>query len=138
MKTCRPRLELRDEVITLGELFIRNLTKLSLQKKLSPLGLDNSKHFILLPHADDMSGYLRDESGFEMSRLLGMEYTPLQKPVEVVLNGDYIGLYFLCEMIRVEQGRVDVLEQQDNDMNPYNVSGGWLLELSQNDYCEKI
>ena len=113
--------------------FYKKPYKIKFAKKLSPLGLDNSKHFILLPHADDMSGYLRDESGFEMSRLLGMEYTPLQKPVEVVLNGDYIGLYFLCEMIRVEQGRVDVLEQQDNDMNPYNVSGGWLLELSQND-----
>lgn len=110
--------------------FYKKPYKIKFAKKQSPLGLDNSKHFILMPHADDLSGYLRDESGFEMSRLLGMEYTPLQKPVEVVLNGEYIGLYFLCEKIRVESGRVDIQEQQDNDTNPYNASGGWLLEQS--------
>ncbi len=110
--------------------FYKKPYKINFAKKQSPLGMDKSKHFILMPHADDLSGYLRDESGFEMSRLLGMEYTPLQKPVEVVLNGEYIGLYFLCEKIRVESGRVDIQEQQDNDTNPYNVSGGWLLEQS--------
>ena len=110
--------------------FYKKPYKIKFAAKQSPLGLDTGKHFILLPHADDLSGYLRDESGFEMSRQFGLEYTPLQKPVEVVLNGDYIGLYFLCEKIRVEQGRVNIHEQQDNDMNPYNASGGWLLEQS--------
>ena len=83
-----------------------------------------------MAHADDQSGYLRDETGFELSRQLEMEYTPRQVPVEVVLNGDYIGLYFLCEKIRVENGRVNITEQEDNDTNPYNASGGWLLELN--------
>ncbi len=110
--------------------FYKKPYKIKFLSKQSPLGLDKSKHFILMPHADDLSGYLRDETGFEMSRQLGMEYTPRQLPVEVVLNGEYIGLYFLCEKIRVENGRVDITEQQENDTNPNNVSGGWLLELS--------
>ena len=112
--------------------FYKKPYKIKFDDKQSPLGLDNSRHFILMPHADDLSGYLRDETGFELSRRLGMKYTPTQKPVEVILNGEYIGLYFLCEKIRVEKGRVDIIEQQDNDTNPYNVSGGWLLELSGN------
>ena len=102
--------------------------KLKFATKQSPLGLDNSKHFILMPNAVDWSGYLRNETAFELSRQLGMPYTTRQLPVEVVLNGEYEGLYFLCEKIRVESGRVDIMEQQDNDHNPYNVSGGWLLE----------
>lgn len=102
--------------------------KVKFSTKQSPLGLDNSKHFILLPNAVDWSGYLRNETGFELSRQLGMPYTTRQLPVEVILNDEYIGLYFLCEKIRVESGRVDIMEQQDNDTNPYNVSGGWLLE----------
>ena len=110
--------------------FYKKPYKIKFAQKQSPLGLDRSKHFILMPHADDLSGYLRDETGFELSRRLGMEYTPTQKPVEVIINGEYIGLYFLCEKIRVESGRVNITEQQDNDMNPYNASGGWLLELS--------
>ena len=102
--------------------------KLKFATKQSHLGLDNSKHFILMPNAVDWSGYLRNETAFELSRQLGMPYTTRQLPVEVVLNGEYEGLYFLCEKIRVESGRVDIMEQQDNDHNPYNVSGGWLLE----------
>ena len=104
--------------------------KVRFTQKVSPMGLDNSKHFILLPNAVDWSGYLRNETGFELSRQLGMPYTTRQLPVEVILNGEYEGLYFLCEKIRVESGRVDIMEQQDNDTNPYNVSGGWLLELT--------
>ena len=44
-----------------------------------------------------------------------------------------MGLYFLCENIRVEDGRVGIVEQSDNETNPYYVSGGWLLEVNGND-----
>ena len=107
--------------------------KLKFAQKVSPLGLDRSKHFILLPNAVDWSGYLRNETGFELSRQLGMPYTTRQLPVEVILNDEYIGLYFLCEKIRVEDGRVDIIEQQDMETDPYNVTGGWLLEFSYDD-----
>lgn len=109
--------------------FYKKPYKIKFAQKQSPLGLDESKHFVLLPKASDWSGYLRDETGFELSRLLNMPYTPRFLPVEVVLNGEYMGLYFLGEKIRVEKGRVDIQEQQDLDTNPINVSGGWLLEL---------
>lgn len=104
--------------------------KIKFASKQSPLGLDHSRHFVLLAHYNDFTGYLRNAIGFEMSRQLNMPYTPTQVPVELVLNGDYVGLYFLCEKIRVEGGRVDVLEQADNETLPDNVTGGWLLELS--------
>ncbi|MBQ6647524.1 MAG: CotH kinase family protein [Muribaculaceae bacterium] len=106
--------------------------KIKFAKKLSPLGLDNSKHFVLKPDCDDWSGYLRNETGFETSRQLGMPYTTRQYPVELILNGEYEGIYFLCEKIRVESGRVDIMEQIDNDTNPYNVTGGWLIEKDGN------
>lgn len=104
--------------------------KIKFATKQSPLGLDRSRHFVLLAHYHDFSGYLRNTMGFDMSRLLGMPYTPTQVPVEVVLNGDYVGLYFLCEKIRVEGGRVDIMEQADNETIADNVTGGWLLELT--------
>lgn len=102
--------------------------KIKFVQKQSPLGLDRSKHFVLKPDFNDWYGYLRNETGFELSRQLGMPYTPRQYPVELILNGEYQGLYFLCEKIRVEDGRVDVMEQQDMDYNPDNATGGWLLE----------
>lgn len=104
--------------------------KIKFADKQSPLGLDRSRHFVLLTQFNDFSGYLRNAIGFEMSRLLNMPYTPSQVPVELVLNGDYVGLYFLCEKIRVESGRVDIMEQADLEQIPDNATGGWLLELS--------
>lgn len=105
--------------------------KIKFATKQSPLGLDKSRHFVLLAHNEDYSGYLRNTVGFEMSRELGMPYTPREVPVELVLNGDYEGLYFLCEKIRVESGRVDIWEQSNMEEIPDNVTGGWLLELSR-------
>lgn len=102
--------------------------KIKFSKKQSPLGLDNSKHFVLMPKCLDYSGYMRNETGFELSRQLDMPYTTKEIPVEVILNNDYIGLYFLCEKIRVESGRVDIVEQEDYETNPYNITGGWLIE----------
>ena len=104
--------------------------KVKFATKQSPLGLDNSRHFILLAHCEDFSGYLRNTTGFELSRLLNMPYTPREIPVELVLNGEYMGLYFLCEKIRVESGRVDIMEQANMETIPDNATGGWLLELT--------
>lgn len=104
--------------------------KVKFASKQSPLGLDRSRHFVLLAHNEDYSGYLRNPTGFELSRQLGMPYTPREVPVELVLNGEYAGLYFLCEKIRVEAGRVDIMEQADMETIPDNVTGGWLLELT--------
>ncbi len=104
--------------------------KVKFASKVSPLGLDRSRHFVLLAHNEDYSGYLRNTTGFELSRQLGMPYTPREVPVELVLNGDYVGLYFLCEKIRVESGRVDIMEQSNYESIPDNVTGGWLLELT--------
>ena len=104
--------------------------KVKFASQQSPLGLDKSRHFILMAHCEDISGYLRNTTGYEMSRLMDMPYSPSETPVELVLNGEYMGLYFLSEKIRVESGRVDIVEQSDMETIPDNVTGGWLLELS--------
>ena len=49
--------------------------------------------------------------------------------MEVVLNGDYIGLYFLTETIRVEPDRVNVTEQADYETDSNQITGGWLVEI---------
>jgi len=103
--------------------------RIKFDKKQSPLGLSCSKHFLLLSHADDFCGQIKDELGFELSRQLGLAWTPRQVPVELVLNGDYWGLYYLCEKIRVEGDRVNIEQQADGETDPALVTGGWLLEI---------
>lgn len=103
--------------------------RLKLDQKTSLLGMKRNKHWALLANADDNLSALRNTVGYELSRMMGLAWTPSQQPVEVVLNGDYIGLYMLTETIRVERDRVNVTEQADYETNPFAVSGGWLVEI---------
>ena len=84
--------------------------RLKLDKKQALMGMEKSKHWALLAHADDSKGFLRNAVGFQLSRLIGLPWTPGDAPVEVVLNGDYIGLYFLTETVRVDKTRVNVYD----------------------------
>lgn len=102
---------------------------LKLDEKQPLLGMYSNKHFCLLPHADDEFAYLKNTVGFELSRRIGLEYTPMQEPLEVVLNGQYIGLYFLTEKIRVGRHRVNIEEQLDLETDSSKITGGWLLEI---------
>lgn len=107
--------------------------RLKLDAKEPLLGMKKSKHFALLANADDNLGFLRNQVGFELSRRIGMPWTPDTRPVEVVLNGNYIGLYFLTETIRVDKDRVNIVEQPDLTTNTDSITGGWLVEIDNYD-----
>ena len=109
--------------------FSKKPFKLKLDKKQSLLGLSKSKHFAILAHADDNKGYLRNFVGFDLGKRIGLPWTPSQQPVEVVINGDYRGLYFLTESIRVDKDRVNITELADKEEESKLVSGGYIVEL---------
>ncbi len=74
--------------------------KIKLEKKADLLGRGNDarfkdKHWVLLADAA-----LETAIGFAVSRLVGMEWTPASEYVNVVLNGQYRGMYTLCEQVR--------------------------------------
>ena len=103
--------------------------RIKMSSKESLLNLTKDKSFNLLAHADDNYGFLRNTAGFGLSRYFELEYTPTQEPVELFLNNDYKGLYFLVDHIKVSSNRVNITEQVDNETNSDNVTGGWLLEI---------
>ena len=102
--------------------------RIKLDTKQKLLGMKSNRNFCLLAHAT-WNDFLTNTVGFELSRRIGLAYTPAQEPVELVLNGQYIGLYFLAEKINVGKNRVNILEQENGDTAAVNISGGWLLEI---------
>lgn len=118
--------------------FAKKPFKLKLGAKQSMLGMSKSKHYAILAHADDNKGYLRNFTGFNLGQRIGLPWTPSQQPVEVVINGDYRGLYFLTESIRVGDGRVPIEELDDNVSDPALVSGGYIVELDNYDDDNQI
>ena len=107
--------------------------RLKFGTKTAILGMNKSKHFALMANADDELSGLRNAVGYELARMIGMPWTPSAKPVEVVLNGEYIGLYFLTETIRVDSDRVNIVEQLDEETDPTAITGGWLVEIDNYD-----
>ncbi len=107
--------------------------KLKLGKKQNLLNMNangsTSKHWAILAHADDEFGYMRNFVGFRLGEMIGLPWTPRQQPIEVVINGDYRGIYFLTESIRIGDGRLPITELDDNVSDPALISGGYLVEL---------
>ncbi len=107
--------------------------RLKFGAKTAIMGMNKSKHFALMANADDELSGLRNAVGYELARMIGMPWTPAAKPVEVVLNGEYIGLYFLTETIRIDSDRVNIVEQADEETDSYAITGGWLVEIDNYD-----
>ncbi|MBQ6939240.1 MAG: CotH kinase family protein [Muribaculaceae bacterium] len=107
--------------------------RIKFASKTAIMGMNKSKHFALMANADDELSGLRNAVGYQLARMLDMPWTPTAKPVEVVLNGEYIGLYFLTETIRVDSDRVNIVEQADNETDPNAITGGWLVEIDNYD-----
>lgn len=120
--------------------FSKKPFKLKLGKKQNLLGLtpDKSKHYALLAHADDNKGYMRNYTMFNLGHRMGLPWTPWQQPVEVFINGDYRGLYFLTESIRVGDGRVLIEELNDNEEEQGLISGGYIVELDNYEESNQI
>lgn len=112
------------------EQFEKKSYRIKLEKNEKLIGMKKNKHFCLLAHADDHLAKLKNTIGFEISRRIGLAYTPAQEPVELVINGEYLGLYFITEKPRVGKNRVNITEQSDYETDINSITGGWLLELN--------
>lgn len=111
--------------------FSKKPFKIKLDKKQNLLGLtpEKSKHYALLAHSDDTYGFLRNFTNFNLGKRIGLPWTPGMQPVELVINGDYRGMYFLTESVRVGDGRIPIEELEDNATDPKLVTGGYVVEL---------
>lgn len=103
--------------------------KIKLGKKQSMLGMGKNKHWGLLHFIGDNTSYFAEYIFRMLSRKLMKCWTPDVKPVECVLNGQYIGLYFLCETIRIDETRLDINEQPEGNEDPDLMDDGWLIEI---------
>lgn len=97
--------------------------KIKLDKKTAMMGMPGNKHWALLKPTENTV------AGLQLGKIMGFAWTPSFRPVEVVLNGVYIGLYFLTETIRIDENRVNIYEQQNQETDSELIKGGWLVEI---------
>ena len=110
--------------------------KVKLDKKSDLFGMGKNKHWVLLANRFDNS-LMRNKMTYWLGEQLGMEFTPKSVPVEVVMNGEYYGSYFLTQQIRVDSSRVAIDDLEDKEGKTATeepvISGGYLLSMEPYD-----
>ena len=110
------------------------------------LGMGAAKNWILLADALDSSA-MRNKIVYDFAATVGLSYTPEAQWTELYLNGEYAGLYLLCEKVEVNSQRVDLTPdgslvcmdrdiRVEEDPEPYFVtkSGQYLQIRESADY----
>jgi len=95
----------------------------------SLLGMPSENDWVLNGLAFDPS-LIRDYLAYAISRQLG-EYAPRTQYCELVVNGDYRGLYLLQEKIKADSNRVNVVKITPTDNASDNVTGGYITKADK-------
>lgn len=93
------------------------------------LGMPKENDWILNSFAFDDS-MMRDYISYTMARQMG-QYAANLRYCEVVLNGEYIGLYALSEKIKLDGDRVNIAKLSEDDTTLPKVSGGYLMQTDR-------
>lgn len=89
------------------ENFDKKPYSLTLTSDADLLGMGKAQRWILLANADDPSN-MRNKIVYDFAKRAGLEYSPDSDWVELYLNGEYAGLYLLCERNELHSQRVEI------------------------------
>ena len=103
--------------------------RIKLDKKRNILNLQaNAKSWTLLANYADKT-LMRNALAMKISETIGMEFTPASRFVDLVLNGTFLGNYWLSDQVQVHEDRVAIDELTADDTADEIITGGYLLEI---------
>ena len=93
------------------------------------LGMPKEADWVLnAPYGD--KSLMRNIMAYQLGRDLG-HYAPRTKLCEVVLNGDYQGVYVLIEKIKRDKNRVDIAKLRDEEISGDDLTGGYIIKIDR-------
>ena len=95
----------------------------------SLLGMPKENDWVLQANYNDKT-FLRNVLAFDIFHKMG-NYSTRTRFCEVVLNGEYQGIYLLGEKIKQDSGRVNIAKLKPQDNYGDEVTGGYIIK---NDY----
>ncbi len=97
----------------------------------SLLGMPEEEDWVLHgPYSDKT--HLRNDLTMKVARDMGW-YSSRTRHVELIVNGEYMGLYVLMERIKKENGRVDIADLTLDDISGDQLTGGYILKIDKGD-----
>jgi len=110
--------------------FSTKTADITANENVSLLGMPE-EHDWILNSLDFDPSLIRDYICYNFSRQIG-NYASRTAFCEVVVNGNYRGLYFLGEKIKSDKNRVDITEISSNDNAMPDLSGGYITKADKN------
>jgi hypothetical protein len=101
----------------------------------SLLGMPKSEDWILYPSYNDKS-LMRDALEYILGGKLGW-YASRTRYCELVLNGEYQGIYILMESVKRGKSRVNVTKMDSTCISGDKVTGGYIIKLDKIDPDEE-
>lgn len=99
-------------------------------------GLPEEEDWRLIGHVVNLNEkYAWDKSliynpvAYALSNKIG-KYASRGKLVEVEVNGEYLGVYFLCEKLKRDSNRIDI---KSLNTTSTNLTGGYILKIDKSD-----
>jgi hypothetical protein len=102
----------------------------------SPAGADSSVALLGMPKESDWilhamvidKSLLRIPMSFYLSQRMG-HYASRWEFVELEIDGNYQGVYILCERLKRDANRVDIAKLKPTDISGDQLTGGYILRL---------
>jgi len=103
--------------------------RIKLDKKTNLFGLPaNAKSWVLLANCADKT-LIRNALAFEISKTVGMEFTPSTLFLDLYVNNEFEGNFMLTDQVQEGDHRVVLDEMTVNDTKEPQITGGYLLEV---------
>ncbi|MCC7244490.1 MAG: CotH kinase family protein [Saprospiraceae bacterium] len=99
------------------------------EQEVSLLGMPEDDDWILAQPLNDKT-LMRDWLAYRLGRE-SMEWAPRTRHVEVVLNGQYEGVYVLMERIKRDKNRVNIGKMTSADITGQALTGGYILAFDK-------
>lgn len=102
------------------------------------LGANNNVPLLGLPSENDWILYgpypdktlLRDVLTYDLSRKMG-HYASNWRYCELVIDGEYLGVYILIERIKRDNNRVDIATLDPDDLAGDSLTGGYIVKVDK-------
>lgn len=98
----------------------------STNRNVSLLGMPTENDWALIANYSDKT-LLRNYMSYSIFRKMG-RYSPRMVPCEVVLNGEYQGIYLLGETVKRDNNRVDIASLDADDNAGDSLTGGYIFK----------
>ena len=88
----------------------KNPYNFKLSQEADLLGMGQGQVWVLLAEFNDGT-YFKNKTVYDFAKTVGMAYSPDCDWVDLYLNGEYYGLYLLCEHIDIHPNRLDISKE---------------------------